>query len=87
MSKLCSLPEAIAEYVHNGDILYCAGFTHLIPFAAGHEIIRQKRRNLTLARATPDLIYDQMVAAGCAKKTHLFLHRQPRSRVAAHRAQ
>jgi len=68
MSKLCSLPEAIAEYVHNGDILYCAGFTHLIPFAAGHEIIRQKRRNLTLARATPDLIYDQMVAAGCAKK-------------------
>ena len=45
-----------------------AGFTHLIPFAAGHEIIRQGRRNLTLARATPDLIYDQMVAAGCAKK-------------------
>jgi glutaconate CoA-transferase subunit A len=48
--------------------LYAAGFTHLIPFAAGHEIIRQGRRNLTLARATPDLIYDQMVAAGCASK-------------------
>lgn len=68
MSKLCSLSEAISQYVHDGDILYCAGFTHLIPFAAGHEIIRQQRRNLTLARATPDLIYDQMVAAGCAKK-------------------
>ena len=68
MSKLYSLSEAIAQYVHDGDTLYCAGFTHLIPFAAGHEIIRQKRRDLTLARATPDLIYDQMVAAGCAKK-------------------
>ena len=68
MSKVCSLTEAIAEYVHDGDTVFCAGFTHLIPFAAGHEIIRQGRRNLTLARATPDLIYDQMVAAGCAKK-------------------
>ncbi len=68
MSKLCSLSEAIAQYVHDGDSIYCAGFTHLIPFAAGHEIIRQGRKNLTLARATPDLIYDQMVAAGCAKK-------------------
>jgi len=68
MSKLYSLSEAIAQYVHDGDTLYCAGFTHLIPFAAGHEIIRQRRRDLILARATPDLIYDQMVAAGCAKK-------------------
>jgi len=68
MTKLCSLSEAISQYVHDGDTVYCAGFTHLIPFAAGHEIIRQQRRNLTLARATPDLIYDQMVAAGCAKK-------------------
>jgi len=49
-------------------MVYAAGFTHLIPFAAGHEIIRQRRKNLILARATPDLIYDQMVAAGCAKK-------------------
>jgi len=48
--------------------VYAAGFTHLIPFAAGHEIIRQKKRDLVLARATPDLIYDQMVAAGCAVK-------------------
>lgn len=68
MSKLCSLSDAIAKYVHDGDTIYCAGFTHLIPFAAGHEIIRQKRKDLILARATPDLIYDQMVAAGCAKK-------------------
>jgi glutaconate CoA-transferase subunit A len=68
MSKLCSLKEAVAEFVKDGDLVYAAGFTHLIPFAVGHEIIRQKRRNLTLARATPDLIYDQMIAAGCAKK-------------------
>jgi glutaconate CoA-transferase subunit A len=68
MTKLCSLSEAIQEFVHDGDSLYAAGFTHLIPFAAGHEIIRQGRKNLVLARATPDLIYDQMVAAGCASK-------------------
>ena len=68
MSKICSLTEAISSYVHDGDTVFCAGFTHLIPFAAGHEIIRQGKKNLTLARATPDLIYDQMVAAGCAKK-------------------
>jgi len=68
MSKLMSLSEAIARYVHDGDLVYAAGFTHLIPFAAGHEIIRLKKRDLVLARATPDLIYDQMVAAGCARK-------------------
>jgi glutaconate CoA-transferase subunit A len=68
MTKLVPLPEAIAAYVNDGDVLYAAGFTHLIPFAAGHEIIRQRKKDLTLARATPDLIYDQMVAAGCAKK-------------------
>jgi len=68
MSKLISLSEAISKYVQDGDILYAAGFTHLIPFAAGHEIIRQRKRDLVLARATPDLIYDQMVAAGCARK-------------------
>ncbi len=55
-------------YVNDGDTVYAAGFTHLIPFAAGHEIIRQGKKDLTLARATPDLIYDQMVAAGCARK-------------------
>jgi glutaconate CoA-transferase subunit A len=68
MTKLCSLREAVQQFVHDGDCLYAAGFTHLIPFAAGHEIIRQGRKELTLARATPDLIYDQMVAAGCARK-------------------
>jgi glutaconate CoA-transferase, subunit A len=68
MTKLCSLSEAISRLVYDGDSIYLAGFTHLIPFAAGHEIIRQGRKNLTLARATPDLIYDQMVAAGCARK-------------------
>jgi glutaconate CoA-transferase, subunit A len=68
MNKLLSLPDAIQSIVHDGDTLYAAGFTHLIPFAAGQEIIRQGRRDLTLARATPDLITDQMVAAGCARK-------------------
>lgn len=68
MSKLIPLSEAIAQLVHDGDTVYAAGFTHLIPFAAGHEIIRQGRRELVLARATPDLIYDQLVAAGCARK-------------------
>jgi glutaconate CoA-transferase subunit A len=68
MSKIVSLSEAIGQYVQDGDLIYAAGFTHLIPFAAGHEIIRQGRRGLALARATPDLIYDQMVAAGCAGK-------------------
>jgi len=68
MSKLTSLSDAIARHVHDGDLVYAAGFTHLIPFAAGHEIIRQRKRNLSLARATPDIIYEQMVAAGCARK-------------------
>ena len=60
--------DAIAALVHDGDTVAIEGFTHCISFAAGHEIIRQRRRNLTLARMTPDLVYDQMVAAGCAKK-------------------
>ncbi|MGZ6347490.1 MAG: CoA transferase subunit A [Anaerolineales bacterium] len=68
MTKLIPLSDAVSKFVQDGDIVYAAGFTHLIPFAAGHEIIRQRRRGLTLARATPDLIYDQMVAAGCARK-------------------
>ena len=68
MSKLCSLYEAVSKHVVDGDLVYAAGFTHLIPFAAGHEIIRQKKKDLVLARATPDLIYDQMIAAGCARK-------------------
>src|SRR5512135_3084779 len=67
MSKVMSLTEAIERFVRDGAVVYAAGFTHLIPFAAGHEIIRQRKKDLTLARATPDLIYDQMVAAGSAK--------------------
>jgi glutaconate CoA-transferase, subunit A len=68
MSKVIPLAEAVRQNVRDGDLVYAAGFTHLIPFAAGHEIIRQRKRDLVLARATPDLIYDQMVAAGCARK-------------------
>ncbi len=67
-SKVMPLSEAIALNVRDGDMVYAAGFTHLIPFAAGHEIIRQKKRDLTIVRATPDLIYDQLIAAGCARK-------------------
>jgi glutaconate CoA-transferase subunit A len=67
-SKVVPLREAVAANVHDGDTLAIEGFTHLISFAAAHEVIRQERRGLTLARLTPDLVYDQMVAAGCASK-------------------
>ncbi|HEX6208630.1 MAG TPA: CoA-transferase [Actinomycetota bacterium] len=62
------MPDAVRELVRDGDTVAIEGFTHLISFAAGHEIIRQGRRDLTLCRLTPDLIYDQMVAAGCARR-------------------
>ena len=68
MSKVTSMRDAVADIVHDGDVVAIEGFTHLICFAAGHEIIRQRKRDLTLARLTPDLIYDQMVAAGTARK-------------------
>jgi glutaconate CoA-transferase, subunit A len=68
MSKVTSMKDAVAANVHDGDVVAIEGFTHLICFAAGHEIIRQRKRDLTLARLTPDLIYDQMVAAGVARK-------------------
>jgi glutaconate CoA-transferase subunit A len=67
-SKVASMRDAIADLVRDGDTVAIEGFTHLIGFAAGHEIIRQGRRDLTLARLTPDLIYDQMIAAGVARK-------------------
>src|SRR5919198_1898190 len=67
-SKVASMHDAIRELVRDGDIVAIEGFTHLIGFAAGHEIIRQGRRDLTLARLTPDLIYDQMIAAGGARE-------------------
>jgi glutaconate CoA-transferase subunit A len=60
--------DAIAAHVRDGDVVVIEGFTHLICFAAGHEIIRQRRRDLTICRLTPDLIYDQLIAAGCARK-------------------
>jgi glutaconate CoA-transferase subunit A len=67
-SKVVSMKEAIAAHGRDGDAVVIEGFTHLICFAAGHEIIRQRRRDLTLARLTPDLVFDQMIGAGCAKK-------------------
>ena len=67
-SKVATMRDAVAALVQDGDTVVIEGFTHLICFAAGHEIIRQGRRDLTLCRLTPDLIYDQMIAAGCARK-------------------
>jgi glutaconate CoA-transferase subunit A len=67
-SKVAAMRDAIADLVRDGDTVAIEGFTHLISFAAGHEIIRQQKRDLTLARLTPDLIYDQMIGAGVARK-------------------
>jgi glutaconate CoA-transferase subunit A len=67
-ASFTSLPEAIADLVHDGDTIALEGFTHLIPVAAGQEIIRQHRRDLTLVRMTPDIVYDQLIGAGCASK-------------------
>jgi glutaconate CoA-transferase subunit A len=66
--KVLSMREAIARFVRDGDTVVIEGFTHLICFAAGHEIVRQGRRDLVLCRLTPDLVYDQLIAAGCARK-------------------
>jgi len=66
LADITTLARAVAELVHDGDSVALEGFTHLIPMAAGQEIIRQRRRDLTLIRMTPDLIYDQMIGAGCA---------------------
>jgi glutaconate CoA-transferase subunit A len=68
MARISSLAEAIAATVRDGDTLAMEGFTHLIPHAAGHEIIRQRRKNLTLIRMTPDLVYDQLIGMGCVAK-------------------
>jgi glutaconate CoA-transferase, subunit A len=68
MAELLSLREAVARLVHDGDTLALEGFTHLIPHAAGHEIIRQGRRDLHLVRMTPDMVYDQLIGAGCVAK-------------------
>lgn len=68
MGRTVSLADAVAELIHDGDTVAMEGFTHLIPFAAGHEIVRQGCRNLTLVRMTPDVIYDQLIGMGCASK-------------------
>ncbi|MGH2888205.1 MAG: CoA transferase subunit A [Solirubrobacteraceae bacterium] len=68
MAELTTLADAIAELVHDGDSIAIEGFTHLIPFAAGHEILRQERRELELIRMTPDILYDQMIGVGAARR-------------------
>ena len=73
LPRMCAMANCVAM----------EGFTHLIPFAAGHEIIRQGRRDLSLVRMTPDLIYDQLIGAGCAKQAHIFVGRKSWCRIAA----
>src|SRR5499433_1892907 len=68
MSRFLSLAEAVEEVLRDGDAVAMEGFTHLIPYAAGHEVIRQQRRRLTLIKMTPDLLYDQLIGMGCAEK-------------------
>jgi glutaconate CoA-transferase, subunit A len=68
VARIVPLSEAVAELVHDGDAVALEGFTHLIPHAAGHELIRQERRDLTLVRMTPDVVYDQLIGMGCARK-------------------
>jgi glutaconate CoA-transferase, subunit A len=68
MASIARLSDAVHELVHDGDVVALEGFTHLIPHAAGHELIRQRRRDLTLVRMTPDIVYDQMIGMGCAGK-------------------
>lgn len=68
MAEILTLREAVQRFVNDGDTVALEGFTHLIPTAAGHEIIRQGKKELTLVRMTPDLVYDQLIGAGCARK-------------------
>jgi glutaconate CoA-transferase subunit A len=65
---IVSLADAVRKHVHDGDTVALEGFTHLIPHAAGHELIRQGRRDLTLVRMTPDIVYDQLIGMGCARR-------------------
>jgi glutaconate CoA-transferase subunit A len=68
MAEIVPLREAVAELVHDGETVALEGFTHLIPHAAGHELVRQGLRELTLVRMTPDVVYDQLIGMGCARK-------------------
>ena len=83
MAEVVTLREAVAELVHDGDTVALEGFTHLIPHAAGHEVIRQGRRDLTLIRLTPDVVYDQLIGMGCAAQARVLVGREPGRRVAA----
>src|SRR5690349_10748230 len=67
-AEITSLADAVADLVHDGDTVALEGFTHLIPVAAGQELIRQRKRDLTLVRMSPDIVYDQLIGAGCARK-------------------
>jgi glutaconate CoA-transferase, subunit A len=68
MATFSALGDAVATHVRDGDVVAMEGFTHLIPYAAGHEVIRQKRRDLTVIRMTPDILYDQLIGMGCVKR-------------------
>jgi glutaconate CoA-transferase subunit A len=68
MATIVSLKEAVKDLIHDGDVVALEGFTHLIPHAAGHEIVRQQRRDLVLVRMTPDVVYDQLIGMGCARR-------------------
>jgi glutaconate CoA-transferase subunit A len=68
VAEIVTLSEAVDQLVHDGDEVALEGFTHLIPHAAGHELIRRRRRELALLRMTPDVVYDQLIGAGCARK-------------------
>src|SRR5689334_4819456 len=68
MARFLSLAEAVEDFVRDGDTVAMEGFTHLIPYAAGHEVVRQQRRRLTLIKMTPDLLYDQLIGMGCAER-------------------
>ena len=68
LAQITTLSQAIREAVHDGDVVALEGFTHLIPYAAGHEIVRQAKKDLTVIRMTPDVIYDMLIGSGCVKK-------------------
>jgi glutaconate CoA-transferase, subunit A len=68
VATITTLADAVATHIRDGDTVALEGFTHLIPHAAGHEIIRQGRRDLTIVRMTPDIVYDQLIGMGCARK-------------------
>ena len=83
MAEVIGLQDAVRTLVRDGDSVALEGFTHLIPFAAGHEIVRQGRRDLELIRMTPDLIYDQLIGDGLRAPARVLVGRQPRRRLAA----